>query len=273
MDADQARQWFDALYEEEGDAFELVAIKNGRAHRKEYVWGDDDAQYSVLDGIEAAEAGGWDIYASVMPLGQQSTGMYDRVWVDQDDLDGPWPWGTDPDLQWPKPATLVKTSEEGGSHRWQAVWLLANELEEDEARRTMKRLAKLIGADQKVHDPRRILRVPGVMNAKRGMPASYQGGTPGRIHLDSFNLPTASVLAGLMEAQVRAPQAILGEWLAGVQEGERNQKAYIAARFLRSCEVGHDDALAIVAVGARRCDPSMDEQEVYNAVRSAYHAG
>jgi hypothetical protein len=272
MDADQARTWLEALYDD-GDSFELVAIKDGKAHRKTYTWNDDDHQYSVLDGIEAAEQGGWDVYASAMPLGQQGKGFYDRVWIDQDDLDGPWPWGTDADLQWPAPTTLVKTSEEGGSFRWQAIWRLSSELHPDQAKGTMRRLANLIGADLKVHDPRRILRVPGVMNAKRGVPARLMGGAPGRITISAFNLPKETAVTELLQAQVSKPQSILGEWLAGFPEGERNQKAYICARFLRSCDVGYDDALAIVAVGARRCTPSMDEQEVFNAVRSAFHAG
>lgn len=273
MQEEQTRAWFEALYED-GQHFELVAIKDGNARRKTFQWGNDDVPMGVLDACEAFEAHGFDVYASVMPLEVQTSKHYDRIWIDQDDLDGPWPWGTDPNLQWPQPTTLVKTSEEGGSFRWQAVWLLKGMLlTEQEARNVMRRLAKAIGADGKVHDPRRILRVPGILNAKRGVPARYMGGTTEATTVEAFNLPKETAVQALMEAQVSKPQAILGEWLAGFPEGERNQKAYICARFLRSCEVAHDDALAIVAVGARRCQPPMDDQEVYNAVRSAYHAG
>ena len=272
MDAEQAQSYFDALYDD-GDRFELVAIKDGNARRKEFTWGDDDHPLSVLDACEAFEAHGFDVYASAMPLQAQEAGVYDRVWVDQDDLEGPWPWGTDADLQWPKPTTLVKTSEEGGAFRWQAIWRLKQSLGAEDGRSTIKRLAAQIGADAKVHDPRRILRVPGILNAKRGMMARYLGGSADAINVDAFNLPKQTAVQALMEAQVSKPQAILGEWLAGFEEGERNQKAYIAARFLRSCEVTFDDALAIVNVGGSRCRPAMDEQEVWNAVRSAYHAG
>jgi len=270
MDVEQTEQWLAAQYDVE-DEFELVAISGKQARRKTFTW--DGVGQAVTDACEAFEAHGFNVYASAMPLLEQEGGMYDRIWVDQDNINGPWPWGTDGDLQWPKPSAMVKTSEEGGGFRWQAIWKLNYALEEPEARSMMKRLAAQIGADQKVHDPRRILRVPGVLNAKRGMMARYMGGSTALVSVDAFNLPKETAVQMLMEAQVSKPQAILGEWLAGFPEGERNQKAYICARFLRSCDVSHDDALAIVNVGAQRCQPSMSEDEVYNAVRSAFHAG
>jgi len=278
VDFDQVQQWLEAQYDD-GDELELVAIKGGNARRKTFRYGGPKHTYNgmqtldILQAIEAFEQHGFDVYASAMPLSYQHAEMYDRVWVDQDDLNGPWPWGTDADLQWPQPTTLVKTSEEGGSFRWQAIWHLKESLTVEEGRSTMKRLAAQIGADQKVHDPRRILRVPGVINAKRGMMARYLGGSTERISVDAFNIPKETLVQQLLGQQVSKPQAILGEWLGGFEEGERNQKAYICARFLRSCEVGFEDALAIVNVGASRCQPPMDEQEVWNAVRSAYHAG
>jgi hypothetical protein len=272
MIEDQTRAWFEAQYDD-GDEFELVAIKDGNARRKTFTWGNDDLPLGVLDACEAFEAHGFDVYASALPLSQQAAGTYDRVWVDQDDLSGPWPWGTDPDLQWPNPTTLVRTSEEGGSFRWQAIWKLEGTMAALDARPFLKRLAYQIGADEKVHDARRILRVPGILNAKRGVPARLVKASSGTVRPSQFNLPAESTVQALMSKQVQNPAAILGEWLAGAEEGERNQKAYVCARFLRSCEVEYDDALAIVNVGAGRCSPPMDTQEVYNAVRSAYHAG
>ena len=276
MDFEQTSRWLDRLYED-GDTFELVAIKNGKAHRKTYTYGGLQHTYNgektveVREAIRNAEEGGWNVYASAMPLNIQETGTYDRVWVDMDALDGIWPWGTDAEVQWPQPATLVKTSEEGGGFRWQAIWKLAKPLDPEQARSVMKRLANQIGADGGVHDARRILRVPGVVNAKRGTPARLMDTHEGTVSLDAFDLPTETAVSKLLSAEVQNPNAILGEWLAGVGEGERNKKAYVAARFLRSTGVVHDDALAIVALGASRCDPPLDENETRNAVRSAYH--
>lgn len=274
MDAEQVTSWMTAQYDD-GQSFELVAIKGGNARRKALTWNSQDykAGQQVLDACEAFEAHGFDVYASAMPMEVQAANVYDRVWVDQDDLNGPWPWGTDADLQWPKPTTLVKTSEGGGGFRWQAIWKLkGSPLGPEVGRNFMRRLAKQIGADGKVHDSRRILRVPGILNAKRGMMTRYMGGTPGGVSLDAFNLPKETEVQRLLNAEVRKPQGILGEWLEGFSEGERNQKAYICARFLRSCDVSYDDAVAIVNVGAKRCSPPIEDDEVYNVVRSAYHA-
>lgn len=266
MDAEQVTRYFNKLYED-GQSYELVAIQDGKARRKWFQHGVD----SPYDAIAVFEAAEHNIYASAMPRDVQEQSLYDRVWVDQDDVNGPWPWGTDSELQWPQPTTLVKTSEEGGGFRWQAIWLLDKPVDETKGRAVMRRLASQIGADKSVHDPRRILRVPGVVNAKRGYPARLMDTHDGLVSLDSFNLPTDTLVGRLLSAEVNNPNAILGEWLAGAEEGERNKKAYVCARFLRGCGVVHDDALSIVALGGSRCDPPLPEHEIRNAVRSAYH--
>ena len=267
MDKEQVTRYFNKLYAEQ--PFELVAIKDGDARRKTLHWPMDNLD--VLAAIKAFTIRDYNVYASAMPMDVQETQLYDRVWVDQDDITGPWPWGTE-EVQWPAPTTLVKTSEEDGGFRWQAIWLLKDPLEQDDARRLMKRLAAQIGADGGVHDPRRILRVPGVMNAKRGVPARLMDTNEGTISVAAFNLPEETAVAKLLSAQVNNPNEILGEWLAGAEEGERNKKAYVCARFLRSCGVVHDDALSLVALGGSRCEPPLPEHEIRNAVRSAYHA-
>lgn len=269
MDAEQVNRYISKLYQP-GQTFELVAIKDNSARRKDFTMGAEED--SLLGAITVFEDKGYNVYTSAMPRDVQDTGQYDRLWVDQDDLDGPYPWGTDAELQWPEPTTLVKTSEEAGGFRWQAIWLLDKPMEDAEARAAMKRLAKQIGADGGVHDPRRILRVPGVINAKRGTPARLMDTHDGTVSVDTFNLPKDTLVTQLLSAEVNNPNAILGEWLAGAEEGERNKKAYVCARFLRSCGVVHDDALAIVALGGSRSDPALPEHEIRNAVRSAYHA-
>ena len=274
MDWQQTSRWLDTIYND-GDEFELVAIKDGKAHRKTYTYSDlttHPSTSALMNAIANAEEGGWNVYASAMPRQIQEQGVYDRLWVDQDDLEGLWPWAVG-EIQWPKPSTLVKTSEEDGSFRWQAIFLLSDTLPNEEARNLMKRLANEIGADGGVHDPRRILRVPGVLNVKRGVPARLMDTNQGTISPDAFNLPDQTAVSKLLNTQVQNPNEILGEWLAGAEEGERNRKAYVCARFLKSCGVAHDDALSIVALGGSRCDPALPEHEIRNAVRSAYHGG
>lgn len=270
MDAIQVTQWMARLYKP-GQTFELVAVKDGLARRKTFTWATG---LGISSAIQTFEDKGWNVYASAMPLEQQATGTYDRLWVDQDDPKANLSGTTS---EWPRPNTFVVTSwepEQSLDYRWQGIWKLNTPISAEDAKYYMRIMADQLGADGSVSDARRVLRVPGVINAKRNqLTYSMDAFTVDYPSIVAdFNLPTVTPVQKLLTANVRSAQTILGEWLAGFGEGERNQKAYICARFLRSCDVEMDDATAIVAVGARRCNPPMDDQEVVNAVRSAYSA-
>jgi hypothetical protein len=209
-----------------------------------------------------------------MPMHVQRNGVYDRIWVDQDDLGAAWPFGADPNFdgtQWPKATTLVKTSEGEGGFRWQAIWRLDEPIDPVKAKIVMKQLAKRIGADETVHDPRRVLRLPGAMNVKRQSAARLIDTFEHPTSLDAFYLPVEDALAKMMNAEVRDPNHVLGEWLAGITEGDRNRTAYVTARFLKSCGVDYGDAGAILLLGARRAEPELEAHEVEHALDSAYH--
>ena len=135
----------------------------------------------------------------------------------------------------------------------------------------VRRLAAKAGADGAVHDPRRVLRVPGLINAKRGSMARLLETHSGTVTEEAFNLPTETALDAIMSKQVVAPHHVIGEWLGGVDEGDRSRKAYVAARFLKSCGVSWIDAAAILKVGAMRCDPVFEDRELEHSVNSAYH--
>ncbi len=236
--------------------------------------GDQRSMDILMEEFGRAESAGFNIYVSAMPLHVQERNLYDRIWVDQDDLGAAWPFGADPDFegtQWPKPTTLVKTSEGEGGFRWQAIWLLPDTIEKAQAKLVMKQLAKRIGADETVHDPRRVLRLPGVVNVKRGSAAKLIDTAEGRVTLEAFYLPVEDALTKMMNAEVRDPNHVLGEWLAGVTEGDRNRTAYVTARFLKSCGVEYSDAGAILLLGARRANPELEGHEVEHALDSAYH--
>lgn len=276
MDRREAHRFINRIYEV-GDRFEvLYRHDDGRVARKERTLKNIAAD-DLLDEFERAEAGGFNVYASAMPLDVQADGAYDRIWVDQDDLEAPWPFGADPKMgdkmNYPEPTTLVKTSEGVGGFRWQAIWLLDDPITAVEAKKAMKRLASNIGADGSVHDARRVLRVAGVMNAKRGNSARLMESNDGRLSLDAFNLPTETALDAMLNAEVQNPNHVLGEFLAGEAEGDRNRKAYMAARHLKNAAVTYDDAAAFLMLGASRCNPPLEERELEHALNSAYHRG
>jgi hypothetical protein len=276
MDQEQVTRFFGRLYQP-GQHFELVAVKDGQARRKTFEWvGQTPVILSALEGFEAL---GYNLYASVLPLERQEIGGYDRIWIDRDDPSAPWPFGADDNwnyVQWPEPTTLVRTSEAETGFRWQAIWKLDQILPEKEARDTIKRLAQRGVGDTSVHDPRRVFRIPGLMNAKRGSVSRLLSTFPEEVSVATFDLDAGITEAGvtldhLMQMDLQRPHEVLGEWLAGVSEGDRARKAYVTGRFLKSCGVTFDDALIIVATGARRAEPALSDAEVTHAVRSAYH--
>lgn len=269
MQTEQIVKYFDRLYDP-GDLYELVAIKDGTARRAKFAYQDDNRE--ALEALAEFENLGWNLYTSVLPLQKQQAGVYDRVWLDRDDV-------TAKDLNgdWPTANVHVGTSQTDEGFRWQRIWRLDEELTEDEGRSLIKRLAKAGHGDSAVHDPRRVLRIPGLTNHKRGTPTvllDYHEFSDYRVSVDMFPVaadPKQELTAeGLMNMDVRNPNHVLGEWLTGADEGERARKAYVTARFLKSCGVEYQDALAIVNTGAKRSTPPLRDDEVIHAVESAY---
>lgn len=261
---EQLEDYVRSLYQPK-DVVEVVGIKPGENVRRGTRTIGDDVDL-LLKQLRAFEAKGYNVYMSALPRAIQATKMHDRIWVDQDDPNQTLP----SDL--PTPNTLVSTSLEGRGYRWQAIWLLEEAITADRAKQVMKQLADRLGADGSVHDSRRILRIPGFVNAKRGMPAVLLSSHSQPVSLDLFDLPEVDTpLAAMMNTTVNNPSAVLGEWLSGISEGERNRVSYVCARFLKSCGVPEGDALSIVALGASRCEPPLMDSEVRNSVRSAYN--
>lgn len=269
MQRDQVVAYFDRLYDP-GDLFEIVAIKDGKARRAKFAYQDDNAE--VLEALAGFDNLGWNLYASVLPMQKQKAKTYDRVWLDRDDVTR-----KDLDDEWPEASLYVKTSDAKEGYRWQRIWRLDTELPEDEARDLIKRIAKAGHGDEAVHDPRRVLRIPGLTNHKRNTPTELLNGRELTYRVSPDDFPVAPRLTAetvtaeaLMQAKINDPKHVLGEWLNGAEEGERARKAYVTARFLKSCAVEYEDALAIVNTGAKRSTPPLSDQEVIHAVESAY---
>jgi hypothetical protein len=276
MDAEQVSRFFGHLYDD-GAHFEVVAVLDGRARRNTFAWPKD--RETVLEALGAFESRGFNLYSSVLSRETQEAGVYDRIWLDRDDPAAPWPFGADPAWDhpaWPSPTTLVRTSASAEGPRWQAIWRLEEPVPEKGGRDVIRQLAKRGIGDESVHDPRRVLRIPGIINAKRDDVSRLLSSSNDRVAVAQFDLPGLAQAEGvtldrLMNMDVTRPHEVLGEWLNGVGEGDRARKAYVVGRFLKSCGVGFDDALPILVTGARRCDPPLSDSEVVHALRSAYH--
>lgn len=276
MDASETRRFLTILHGE--DEFEVAYIHPTetdpakKVRRVTRTLSED-----LLDEFGRAEASGYNVYASVLPValqGRTGEAVYDRVWVDQDDPEAPYPFSSDErwdGANWPEPSTLVKTSDAEGGFRWQAIWLLEELLNAEDGRNFVKRLATKAGADEGVHDARRVLRVPGIMNAKRGSMARLMTSKSATTTTDLFDLPHETLMDKLINGEVNNPQHVLGEWLDGAEEGDRNRKAYVVARFLKGCAVHIEDAGPILKLGAQRANPPLSDEELSAALKSAYH--
>src|SRR5690606_2875309 len=124
MDREQLTRHLGRLYGE-SEHIELVALKSGQAKRNPFRCPDDGEE--DVQAIKVFEEKDWNIYGSVLPLERQEEKRYDRVWIERDELNAPWPFGDDPNWNypaWPDPAVIVRTSQEAGGTRWQAVWML-----------------------------------------------------------------------------------------------------------------------------------------------------
>lgn len=269
MDTRQTQTFIARLFNP-GDPLEVAFIhpeKEGAIRRTRKL------TEGLFEDMERGEAAGYNVYVGVLPVRLQTGGSYDRIWMDQDDPKAPWPFGADPKWEHPAlpdPTTLVKTSEAEGGFRYQAIWLLTEPITEEEGRNAIKRIAEMAGADGSVHDPRRLLRVPGLINAKRGQMAQLMTTNDEPVSIGAFNLPEDTALADILNGPVNNPAGILGEWLAGTEAGGRNRKAYVAARFLKGCGVEIEDAGPILKLGAQRCDPELSDRELAHALQSAY---
>jgi len=227
----------------------------------------------IFDEMERAEDAGYNVYIGVLPVTVREDDSFDRIWVDQDDPGAAWPFGSDPNWEhpiWPMPTTLVKTSEPEGGFRHQAIWKPTEAISPNKAKSAMKKLATMSGADGSVHDARRVLRVPGLINAKRGQLSQLMSTEEQPISFGAFELPEDTALNDILNGDVNNPAGILGEWLEGATEGDRNRKAYITARFLKGCGVDYEDAGPILKLGAMRCEPELEDRELKHALQSAY---
>jgi len=92
-----------------------------------------------------------------------------------------------------------------------------------------------------------------------------------KVSIEAFDLPQESEVDRLLNMPINNPAHVLGEWLEGTEEGDRSRKAYVAARFLKSCQVDWQDAGAILKLGASRAKPPLDDSELQHALDSAYH--
>lgn len=187
----------------------------------------------------------------------------------------------------PLPTMLVNSGH--GAH---GIWRL-NQFVWDMAMwtRAMKALIARVGSDAAIHDPPRILRLPGLLNVKSepALPCIVVGAWPERVYsIEQVAGPMASwpakeaaaggdvplpfladgnldVMADRFSRLSRATRRYLD---VGGSEGERQRGAFLAA-----CDMagnGIPQAVAEAKIVGAAMGSGLDEGEARQAVRSAY---
>lgn len=174
------------------------------------------------------------------------------------------------------PAPTLILFSGGGVH---AYWRLDGPIADfgDWTRRQLGLIAAL-GSDGKIHDPPRIMRLPGFRNHKREAQARIVGCWPERQYAAVEFRPadrvvesahTAPMIAAGAEKRPENVGRLTMEFLTfGAPEGERNQRAFMSACELYGNGFDQSEAERLVLEGARRC--GLPEEEAKIAVASAY---
>lgn len=173
------------------------------------------------------------------------------------------------------PSPTVTISSGGGVHFY---WRLSEPMT-DLAQWTVRQKSMIdaMDSDPSIHDPPRIMRLPGTRNQKRGVDCALVESCPERVYaLDQFpvsvvlsDISTASRIAGMAPkgAGGLSRQTLLF-LLTGAPEGERNRALFSAACDHAGCGIPQDAADAALRSMAERC--GLEADEIQQSLDSAY---
>jgi hypothetical protein len=177
------------------------------------------------------------------------------------------------------PSIVVKTG--GGYHGY---WMLTEPLQitddnRESIKQTLKGMAIALGSDTTVADLARVMRLPGTTNTKPGREnrlCEVMDFIPGYYHYMDFELnysplakPAISTTYRQIKIEGRAP---LRRWVEtyldyGEAEGNRNTRAYAAARWL--LDNGYSLGEVQTMVGNRALSDGLPQDEVDTILSSA----
>jgi len=292
---DQMEQYFACQFVT-GDWIEFRSIwpqrEEGRAAQKRW-HRMGDFILSDLAYLHEWNRYGWNIYVGANPRkgdklsGDENITVCRSLFCDFDHVDAP--EGMSPGsaiLEWidernlPAPSMLVNSG-----HGIHAYWCMLDAMEPDAWRAVQQRMIAWIKSDPAIHNPERIMRLPGTQNTKSKpyLPCFVIYCDPEvRYKAEVFD----SVLPGL-QSQAPAPattstspktsileakgRAILyaAKW-SSVSEGQRNQAAFAhACQLLNDFMLAEAEAWEIINDWNRANSPPLDERELRAAFTSA----
>lgn len=260
---------FAACLWEPGDIIEVRLLPSKKSR-----WCRADELATLAPSLAEANARGDHVYAGANPRKDaggkdaQSVALARCVFVEFDNCTVA--EAGDKLREMPAPTLLLFSG--GGVH---AYWRLEEPLTDlaDWSARQAALIAKL-GSDDKIKDPPRIMRLPGFRNHRREADAKLIGAWPERVYPESEfpTNPLAGKIISPTPSTTKTPENVgrlTMQFLAlGAPEGERNQRAYIAACELQGNGYAEHEAAEMVLIGARRC--GLPDDEARAAVASAF---
>jgi len=173
----------------------------------------------------------------------------------------------------PIPPSMVVNSCRG-PHLY---WLSRGDATKDECRRVVKNIAARLGSDPKVHDPSRVLRVPGFFHNKDAPHLVTLGECreeryPLSQMLISFpDVPKETSIARIEYVQpnhlpdatekTRRASAYALATPGATQPGRDNQLYVMTARMVRGFDLSDEEAIPILEEWASRCSPPLSGRE------------
>lgn len=273
---------------EPGDLVEVRALRPGGKAASEFASADElKAEHSGIRlWIESKIGEAWNVYVGANPRtrkGGKSAGdvaVARCLFADFDNCTPRQAMAAIQAAKLPNPTLLINSG--GGVH---AYWRLLQAIT-NLALWTgyQKRIIALLGSDNVIHDPPRIMRLPGTPNQKRDpvVVCEVVGGTKQAVSLDDMGIqPVTEGERTLDAGAVPAASAVGDEWkrslskasmsflLGGAVEGERNSRLFRTACDAAGCGASFEAALAAVLRPAREC--GLEDWEIEQAVRSAYN--
>ena len=180
-----------------------------------------------------------------------------------------------------QPSIIVSSG--GGVHGY---WLIESPLAINDntsvrVRRALHGIANAVGegGDANVRDLARVMRLPGTINTKRGAACKVVDFIPMRYHFSDLERVFSRFAPREAPVERRAPPlaapAPMPRWVqvyleTGAREGERNKRAYAAARALLDAGFSAVDVENLV--GARAAADGLDAHEIKTLLRSAANA-
>lgn len=268
-----------ALFEP-GDLVEIRCIGGVGGTWRGWRPASDFASAEVLERLARANESGANIYIGINPRKRKGGAAEDvalarAVWVD---LDG----GVTPEearrrvreANLPEPSLMVRSGN--GVHVYWRLETPHADLGDWSAR--MKGLIAAVGGDPVIHDPPRIMRLPGFDNTKREVRVRCEvvEAWPDRRYApEAFPLPAAPRAAPAAARVSRPPTGVqrVGQSTAnfvrfGAAYGERNSSLFRAACDLAGCGLAIESAETLLGPAAVAC--GLGAEEISRTIRSAF---